>query len=876
MSSRTRITLASAFATFITAIGLVRLVRSGSWVLELILAIVLVAVSGALLRRGRLPNMLVVLCQLVLVVMFDTVCLVPGSAVLGVLPGPTALQALSRLGSQAGTEIQTMAPPVPASVGISAVLVITLSGVALLVDAIAVTYKLASLAGLPLLALYLVPATRLSGGANWLCFTLSAIAYLALLSAEGKERVMRWGRPLARAGASGNGREQPVGGAGHQIGIAALAAALIVPLFVPAFSTSSWGLPSLGGQSGSGGISGTGAISISEEVNIKRELTTKSNIPLLSYRTNADVVRDQYLRLLALDSFNGEGWLPTTLRYTSIGSGTLPTPPGLTDRYVERSQVATTVDVVGDLSTSPLPLPYPPTSVTVPGTGWDYSPTTLEVFGANNSVHRGLSYTVLSLDVEPNAQQLEAAPRVTGSTAAALQQDLRLPADLPPIVKQTAEEVTGGSKNPYEDAVLLQQYFQRDFKYSLNVPPQDGPNAIVSFLTDKVGYCQQFAGTMAVMARALGIPARVAVGFTAGTRQSDGSYLVTTHDVHSWPELYFPGSGWVRFEPTAEVANAADGGSTPSYAQPRQQGQTDTAPAPNSTLTQPQQPSHGSGCDGSANAASGDVPVRPGVGPRAGASCANGPSGNSVTKQSASGASSQPFSWLGPAGVVPRAVTNWLSQRSALTLAVLWTGIAALIVLALPMLLRRTTRKNRRRTMRAAPRGARRRDEPPAGPHAGGDEPSSIRLTPQRLQALAAWDELRDCATDLGYAWPSSATHRQLRDHLITSASLDPRARQAIGRVTALAERASYASSLDLDLAGVFGDVTVVRAGLAAPRARWQRLRAAVLPASSLDRLRGWRARASSATARVLSRRAGGHEQPEQDAEDTTTRAMSS
>jgi hypothetical protein len=92
----------------------------------------------------------------------------------------------------------------------------------------------------------------------------------------------------------------------------------------------------------------------------------------------------------------------------------------------------------------------------------------------------------------------------------------------------------------------------------------NGARAIAAFLDTRRGYCVHFASTMAVMARQLGIPARVAVGFTAGTRDAKGRYVVGLHDAHSWPELYFEGVGWVAFEPTPGSRT----GSPPPWARP--------------------------------------------------------------------------------------------------------------------------------------------------------------------------------------------------------------------------------------------------------------------------------------------------------------------
>jgi len=108
--------------------------------------------------------------------------------------------------------------------------------------------------------------------------------------------------------------------------------------------------------------------------------------------------------------------------------------------------------------------------------------------------------------------------------------------------------------------VMLQNWFRNTggFSYSLAPAGGSGIPQLVKFLTtDKVGYCEQFAAAMAVLARTLGVPARVVVGFLAPHRLSDGSYRYTSDDLHAWPEIYFSGSGWVRFEPTPAARTGA-------------------------------------------------------------------------------------------------------------------------------------------------------------------------------------------------------------------------------------------------------------------------------------------------------------------------------
>jgi len=131
-----------------------------------------------------------------------------------------------------------------------------------------------------------------------------------------------------------------------------------------------------------------------------------------------------------------------------------------------------------------------------------------------------------------------------------------LPPDLDPIVRQYAEEVTGSEPTRFQKAVALQQWFRDEggFTYNDEVELGNGTDDLVRFLSEgeggRTGYCEQFAAAMAVMARELGIPARVAVGFLVPDEVGDEQWVYSAHDLHAWPELFFSGSGWVRFEPT--------------------------------------------------------------------------------------------------------------------------------------------------------------------------------------------------------------------------------------------------------------------------------------------------------------------------------------
>jgi hypothetical protein len=129
---------------------------------------------------------------------------------------------------------------------------------------------------------------------------------------------------------------------------------------------------------------------------------------------------------------------------------------------------------------------------------------------------------------------------------------LQLPDVVDASVRSRAAELTAHAATPYDAALAIEAYL-RSMPYDLDVPTPPLDRELVSwFLTDlKRGYCDYFATAMVVLARADGIPARLAVGYAAGTYDPAGAtYVVTEAQAHSWPEIYFPGYGWVPFEPT--------------------------------------------------------------------------------------------------------------------------------------------------------------------------------------------------------------------------------------------------------------------------------------------------------------------------------------
>jgi transglutaminase-like putative cysteine protease len=542
-----RTAMAAAAATLLTALTLSPLVRGHTWLFVAAITVVTVMVTGIIARQAVRWWPAVVLSQAV-VLLFALVLLFARARV---LEGPGVIGVLIDLFRDGMDVTRTQAPPVEATPGIVLVVAGSTGLVALLVDLLAVTLRQPALAGLPLLAVYCVPAALLTGGLPWMYFLIAAAGFLLLLSADSVDRIRGWGRVLtssANAAPSSGGRSTmttPRGGA--RIAAMTVAVAVLLPALVPGLNNQIFG----NGDGDGDGEGGRTITRINPILTLRNDLTQTENTPLLRYRT--DVSDPDPLRIVTADKFDGKTWSPGAARISSKNDATagLPPPPGLNNSQVQTVASQTNIQTLG-LKETYLPLPYPSTRVRVDG-DWLYDAGTLNVIsGRKGQTTENLRYSVDHLEVKPTAEQLADAPQ---APLAELSAYLSYPADLDPYIAATARDVAGDG-TPYEQAVRLQRWFRSDgqFVYSTDAPPvgkSDGSSAaVLAFLRDKRGYCVHFASSMALMARLLNIPARVAVGFLPGERISENVMQISAHDAHAWPELYFEGAGWVRFEPT--------------------------------------------------------------------------------------------------------------------------------------------------------------------------------------------------------------------------------------------------------------------------------------------------------------------------------------
>jgi transglutaminase-like putative cysteine protease len=265
-----------------------------------------------------------------------------------------------------------------------------------------------------------------------------------------------------------------------------------------------------------------------------------------------------YWRLTSLDIFDGTAWTSSG-RYESA-DGQLPTKlPDGTQTTIVQQQF--TIEALASLW---LPAAFEPQAVLDDGDldpSYEAESGTLTV-GDNRVTADGATYVVESrIPVRDPAAIAAATDDIPGDLR---ERYTELPDGFSSEVAQLAHDLTDGQATPFQKALNLQSFFQSQFTYSLDTENGHGTDAIERFLFEtKTGYCEQFAGTYAAMARAIGLPARVAVGFTQGELdETEGVYRVRGEHAHAWPEVYLAGVGWLRFEPTPGRGAPGDQGYT--------------------------------------------------------------------------------------------------------------------------------------------------------------------------------------------------------------------------------------------------------------------------------------------------------------------------
>jgi len=637
-----RLTMAAAAAVILASSSEFFLIHGAAWLVEAAGATLVVALAGTLTRLSPVPSAIgatllagaattpmlaaqspylkiaaavIIICcaasasglralrsvaglatYLAALLLYLNILLAGGQSLLAVIPTAASLHHLVTL-ANSGITLTKYPPPVLGSNrGIQLLAAGSIGLAAVLVDFVAVRLRKPAIAGLPLLVIYMAPiatTAHIGGLGGAATFLLAAGGYLALLSSDGRSRLRAWGRVITVWHASGE--DDRLGGAdigaltatGRRIGLAAVCLALAVPLVLPTLSPRKL----FGGGNGTG-PGGPGVTLPNPDVQLHGMLVRSRPEPVLDYRLAGP---PQYFQVFVLnyDNSSGDWGIVRPSRSTTVGTGRgLQTAPGFTPSTPENLVTAhvTLADVSAGYSEPDffLPVPYWPVKLHIQG-DWLQADGTLMVY-SSQAYHAGQAYTVTSGDAEPTPADLPAEQTIPAAIKKAY---LTYRSLYDRQLKTIAERQTRGKTSAFAKAIALEQWFQSG-RFSYNLRP-DLPNSnkgLLDFLTvDRQGYCQQFAFAMAVLSRLLGIPARIAVGYTAGTRRPNGTWVVTTNDAHAWPELYLSGAGWVRFEPTPGGKDGQDTAFQPAWVTAASSGTSHPTTGPSQNATSSPGPS---------------------------------------------------------------------------------------------------------------------------------------------------------------------------------------------------------------------------------------------------------------------------------------------
>lgn len=516
----------AAAAAFVALWPFTSVIEPGAWSLSVTVVVVATILTGIAVRTGLqrraqwMREAVTFFAQLAVGVGVITMLVAGDTAFFGMVPTPTTWSILGSLASRAWEEIAFGSAPLAATPGLQLTLSAGFALVAVALDHL-VAHRNAVLAVLVTGIIGALPMIVTVGDANVVWFVMLGALTLMLF------------RYTAQRHPQAPTRSSPAIAAG--IGIAALVATLVVAPAVPV--SASW--------------AGAGAgVTVNASLRLGDDLRRPTPVEVLTVAADAEIA--PYLRLATLSRFDGRIWHPdeADLQPQSAGFG----EPDWSDE-IETEDRLTSVRIIR-MSSSWLPVPYPATRIRGVPAAWQVMPANRTVVSETSDAV-GNDYTVSSVAVTPTLEQIRAA------SAAASAPGRDADVQLPPIVGELAAEVTAAAGSDYDRLIALQNWFRSDFSYSLDTPVDEGfdgtgADAVADFLEARSGYCVHFAGAFALMAQDLGMQVRIVVGYLPGIltdqeRGDESVFSVSSDQLHSWPEVFFEGIGWVPFEPTASL-----------------------------------------------------------------------------------------------------------------------------------------------------------------------------------------------------------------------------------------------------------------------------------------------------------------------------------
>ncbi len=519
-------TLALTALTLAVAIGMGRLFAGGDHLLPLIAATLVghsVMLAG---RRAGAPLPLSAFAALAGVALAGAWILLPASTTYG-LPGPGTLSAAREALGEAWTQFGDVVAPTRPTDGFLLAAMVGVGLTAVLADWAAFRMRVLFEAVVPSFTLFVFTATLGDGSgrsAMVALYLVTLLLFLVVHRAGLESEGSSWFASRSRGGTGAL-----VQGAAGLVAVAVIAAIVVGPLLPGASADAvlAWRDSDRPGGNGR-------RTTVSPLVDIRGRLVDQSTSEVFTVRST----QKAYWRLTSLDTFDGRIW-SSDASYQQIGQRIPTARSGRAPTATVRQEFT-----IRSLASIWLPAAYRPVRVQdIKDVSYNAD---LGSLITGESTTDGYTYRVESAVPDLSGDRLAGA----GEALPDLARFVDLP-QVPRRVSDLARSLAPAGATPYEKALALQDFFRQGFVYDLDVEPGHDDRALENFLfVARRGYCEQFAGAYAVLARAAGLPTRVAVGFTPGELEGDGAYHVRGLNAHAWPEVYLAGSGWVAFEPT--------------------------------------------------------------------------------------------------------------------------------------------------------------------------------------------------------------------------------------------------------------------------------------------------------------------------------------
>jgi transglutaminase-like putative cysteine protease len=553
------------------SLSLSRLYAGNAWLLPTWLTMGAALGLAALLRRLGVGQLLSLLAMAVGFVVVGGILLFPGTLLL-VVPTGRTLTEMAAAASAALTAVSEQAAPVQVT---TEFVLLTCAGawaVATAADGLAFRARQPLLALVPALGLFVFPAVIRPSSPAWYT-TWFMLGAAGILLFEGRARLATWGRWVSsarsRPGAGWRLPLTPAAQTGRWLALAAGLCALTVPWLLPGYGQQ----PVVDLKERTGADAG---VALNPFISLRTRLTAQEDVPMFRARSTQ---RERW-RLMVYDRFDGTDFAPSSDPRGNLVAFEGPLA-GEQDPDLPVTQVTQEVEIQ-ELGSFWLPAATTPVRVDA-GRRVLANPTFASLT-INQRLRQGFHYTVVSQVPKIDAADLVGPVNYRDYPSLRPYLDT---GNLDREVRQQANTVVAAkdADTPFDKALAIQDYLRgKEFRYNLNVPSlAAGGNQLRRFLTEvREGYCEQFAIAMAMMARQVGVPSRVAVGFTSGEIIDNTFQQVTTHDAHAWPELWFPKAGWVPFEPTPRADGTV---SVPIYTTPTGRVPSDEQGQPTQTQT---------------------------------------------------------------------------------------------------------------------------------------------------------------------------------------------------------------------------------------------------------------------------------------------------